>query len=131
MRIDIVHPAARVGNTGNRTTALRIARLLGERHAVLVRRRWRHGGGDALLALHAARSHESIVAWKRRHPRGRLVVVLTGTDIYGAGAADPRTARSLELAWRIVALQPDAARRVPARWNAKTRVVLQSAVLPP
>lgn len=131
MRIDIVHPVSRVGNTGNRTTALRIARLLGSRHAVVVRSRWRHGAGDALLALHAARSHASVLAWKRRHPRGRLVVLLTGTDIYGPGAEDARTLESLALAWRIVALQADAAAMVPAIWRGKTRVVLQSSLIPP
>lgn len=131
MRIDIVHPQARVGNTGNRTTALRLARLLGARHAVQVRPRWRHGHSDVLIALHALRSQASIAAWKRAHPRGRLVVVLTGTDIYGAAAADERTLRSFEHAWRLVALQADAAARVPERFQAKTRVIVQSAVLPP
>jgi hypothetical protein len=131
MRIDIVHPLARVGNTGNRTTALRLARMLGPHHAVRVRPRWRHGHSDVLIALHALRSQASIAAWKRAHPRGRLIVVLTGTDIYGAGAADARTQASLEHAWRIVALQADAAARVPADLQAKTRVILQSAVLPP
>ena len=79
----------------------------------------------------ALRSQASIAAWKRAHPRGRLIVVLTGTDIYGAGAADVRTQASLKHAWRIVALQADAAARVPADLQAKTRVILQSAVLPP
>lgn len=131
MRIDIVLPIAKVAATGNRTTAERLRRLLAGQHETRLRRRWTHGRADALVALHAVRSAPSIATWARLRPSRRLVVVLTGTDIYGSDpSAAPILDRSLAAAWRIVALQDDAASRVPARFQGKVRVVVQSALLP-
>lgn len=131
MRIDIVLPIAKVAATGNRTTAERLRRLFAGLHETRLRRRWTHGRAEVLIALHAVRSAASIEAWARRRKGARLVVVLTGTDIYGG---DPRQAvvleRSLASAWRIVALQEDAAARVPRRHAARVRVIVQSAQLP-
>jgi putative glycosyltransferase (TIGR04348 family) len=132
MRIDIVLPIAKVAATGNRTTAERLRRLFAGVHETHLRRRWTHGPADALIALHAVRSADSIMAFARRSAHARLVVVLTGTDIYGGDARRmPVLERSLEVAWRIVALQDDAAARVPARFQSKVRVIVQSAQLPP
>ena len=83
MKIRIVTPAPPGSRHGNRNTALRWAahlRALG--HRVGVDTEWRGAGADALIALHARRSHASIAAWKNAHPGRALVLALTGTDLY-------------------------------------------------
>lgn len=84
--------------------------------------------GDALLALHARRSHDAIVAWRQAHPSTPLLVALTGTDLYRDLPAGDEPARaSLAAADRIIVLQDDASRYVPAALRDRCRVVVQSA----
>lgn len=120
MRIGIVTPAPKGSRTGNRVTALRYARIfrsLGHRAAV----RQEQGSEpcDLLVAIHATKSAASI---DRRRGRGPLVVVLSGTDVYGENRIE-----SLEAADRIVAFQPLAVEALPERFRAKCRVIHQSA----
>ncbi len=127
-RIAIVTPAGAGTRTGNRHTATRWARLLrGAGHRVAVALEWQGERCDALVALHARRSHDSIVRYRRAHPAGPLVVVLTGTDLYRDLPASAEARRSLELADRIVVLQEDAKRLLDPPLRRKTRVVHQSA----
>ena len=86
---------------------------------------WNGEPCDALIALHARRSAESIA---RFAASGKpLVVTLTGTDLYKdlPGSAEAR--RSLELADRIIVLQEAAPAELERRLRRKTRVVFQSA----
>ena len=86
---------------------------------------WNGEPCDALLALHARRSAESIA---RYAGTGKpLLVTLTGTDLYKdlPGSAEAR--RSLELADRIIVLQEAAPAELAPRLRRKTRVVFQSA----
>jgi putative glycosyltransferase (TIGR04348 family) len=81
---------------------------------------------DLLVALHAHKSHRSVVNFRRQNPEGPVIVALTGTDVY----RDIRTSRvareSLDLATRIVVLQPKATEELRANWRKKTRVIFQS-----
>jgi putative glycosyltransferase (TIGR04348 family) len=127
-RIAIVTPAPPGSRTGNRQTAARWARMLradGDR--VAIANEWTGARCDVLVALHALRSHASVSRYRQAHPRGSLVVVLTGTDLY-KDLPDSRSAlESLRLADRIVVLQPEAVRLLPKALRAKTRVVFQSS----
>ncbi len=70
-------------------------------------------------------------AYRERYPEGPLVLALTGTDIY-RDLPDSREAReALEMADRLVTLQPLAIMKVPARLRGKARVIFQSAEPPP
>ena len=127
-RITIVTPAAAGTRTGNRHTAQRWAallRALGHRVAVAVE--WDGRACDLLIALHARRSHASVARFRAAHPSAPLVVALTGTDLYRDLPASAEARRSLELADRLVVLQDEARRALPARLRAKIRVVYQSA----
>ena len=126
--ISIVTPAGAGMRNGNRHTALRWASLLrGAGHAVSVAVDWRGETCDMLIALHARRSHGSIVQFKKKFFEKKLVVVLTGTDLYRdlPGSAEAR--ESLELADRLIVLQDQASRELAARHRRKARVVYQSA----
>jgi putative glycosyltransferase (TIGR04348 family) len=127
-RIAIVTPAAAGTRTGNRHTATRWAQMLRSTgHRVSVAVEWQGERCDALVALHARRSHGSIARYRDARPGGPLVVVLTGTDLYRDLPASTEARRSLELADRVVVLQDDAKRLLDPAVRRKTRVVYQSA----
>ena len=80
-----------------------------------------------MIALHAWRSADSIRRFDELYPDRPLVVALTGTDINAYLDSDPApTLRSLACADRLIALQPLARRRVPARYRQKVSVIHQS-----
>jgi putative glycosyltransferase (TIGR04348 family) len=126
MRIALVTPAGPGTRNGNRHTALRWAAFLrGAGHQVSVSVQWSPQiRADAMLALHARRSHASIKAFPRRKP---LVVALTGTDIYRDVHRSTEARESLDLAARLVVLQPRAADELPTGLRRKVRVVVQSS----
>lgn len=126
MKIALVTPAGPGTRNGNRHTALRWAAFLrGAGHRVQVSTQWEAGvPADAMLALHARRSHGSIKAFPQDKP---LVVALTGTDVYRDIHEAPDARESLELAHRLIVLQPQAARELPVRLRRKVRVVVQSS----
>ena len=119
-------PAGPGMRNGNRHTALRWAAFLrAAGHAVEVSVQWSpERGGDAMLALHARRSHPSIKAFPADRP---LVVALTGTDLYRDIHESAEARESLELAHRLIVLQPMAARELAPRLRRKVRVVVQSS----
>lgn len=83
MRIGIVTPAPPGSRYGNRITALRWARILrrlGNRVSIL--EAYVDQSFDLLVALHARRSHASIISFQRQNPAAPVVVALTGTDLY-------------------------------------------------
>jgi putative glycosyltransferase (TIGR04348 family) len=133
LRVALVTPAPPGSTSGNRVTALRWARILRDLgHRVRVIERYGGGGGfDALVALHARKSAPSVERFARDHPQAPLVVALTGTDVYRDIKRSAVARRSLELAGRLVALQPLADRELPGHLRRKVHVIRQSARRPP
>ena len=129
MNIILITPAPPSSRSGNRTTALRWARILRELgHRVRVATQYRGGSADLMIALHAWRSADAIRRFREQHPDRPLVVGLAGTDIYDYIDRDPaRTLPSLALADRLVGLQDLAHRRLPRRHRGKFSVIHQSA----
>lgn len=86
-------------------------------------------GQDAacLVALHARKSAKSVLAYRAAYPRRRIILVLTGTDVYRDIRHSRTAVRAMEAADVLVTLQPDAIRELPARLRAKARAVVQSA----
>jgi putative glycosyltransferase (TIGR04348 family) len=127
-RIEIVTPARAGTRTGNLHTAQRWAGFLrASGHQVTVGTEWGGRHCDLLIALHALRSHGSVMAYRQAHPGGPLVVVLTGTDLY-RDLPDSRRARmSLALADRLVVLQPEGVKLLPQALRRRTRVIYQSS----
>src|SRR5947208_872765 len=83
MKIALITPAGARSRSGNRHTATRWAAMLRSLgHKVRVSVRWDGRAADAMIALHARRSHASIAQFSERFPDSPLVVVLTGTDLY-------------------------------------------------
>ena len=129
MHIGIVTPDIQGWHTGNRVTAHRWARLLGELgHTVSVESVWRGQDWQALIAVHARRSHHSICAYQEAYPQRPLVVALAGTDLYvDYPKRDADVLDSLARADWIVALQARALDVLQPDIVKRTRIILQSA----
>src|SRR5262249_37455238 len=82
-----------------------------------------------LVALHALRSAASIECYRSAHPDAPLVLALTGTDLYGSIHTHPAARRSLDLATRLIVLQPLGLAELPADVQERTRVIYQSVPL--
>src|SRR5579871_2002087 len=131
MKILLVTPAPAGSRKGNRVTAERWARFLRELgHHVRVAPEYHGQRCDLLIALHALKSHASIRRFRGERPRDPLVLCLTGTDLYGDIHTRPEARVSLELATRLVVLQPLGLDALPGPLRGKARVIYQS-VPPP
>jgi len=132
MDIVVITPARPASRSGNRTTAVRWAKLfrrLG--HSARIATEYDGKSADLMVALHAWRSAGAVDRFRKLHPDRPLVVGLSGTDLYEYIDRDPQpTLRSLETADRLVALQDLARRRLPPRFRGKLRVIHQSAPPP-
>jgi putative glycosyltransferase (TIGR04348 family) len=127
MKICIVTPAPRGSTRGNRITAERWAGLLRKLgHRVTISQDYRSQQVDLLIALHARRSHSSVVRFRQTNPQRPIVLALTGTDVYQDIHEDSRARESLKIANTIVVLQPQALRELKAAERKKARVIYQS-----
>ena len=131
----LVTPALREANNGNWHTARRWAEFLSGYCDITLLKSWARGGGiseagilpQAMIALHARRSADSIKAWASACPDRPLIVVLTGTDLYRDIERDADAQQSLALATHLVVLQDDGLQALPSAYRGKARVIYQSA----
>lgn len=127
MRIGIVTPAPPRSTYGNRVTARRWARILRELgHRVTILQEYKAEAFDLLVALHARRSHRSVSRFHQEHPGRPIIVALTGTDLYRDLEKSKCARQSIELASRIVVLQPKAISELDKRLRQKVRPIYQS-----
>lgn len=127
MRIQIVTPARAGAHTGNRVTALRWRRILrGLGHRVHIAQRYGGEHCDLLVALHARRSAEAVFRFRKQHPRKPIVLALTGTDIYRDMPRSCAARRAMQLADRLIILQPLARKAIPPPLRSRARVIFQS-----
>ena len=131
MRIAVVSPKQPGLDTGNQVTSRRWARLLGDLgHRVTVEPEYDGRPSDGLVALHARKSFPSLERFRRDRPGKPVVVALTGTDLYGEIQTSPEARSSLEVADRLILLQPAGLEALPPPARAKARVIYQSATRP-
>lgn len=128
MNVRIVTPAPRRTRKGNRVTALRWARVLKSLGAaVTIDTQYRGEPADLLVALHARRGFPAAARFRRERPEGKLVVALTGTDLYDDLPRSAEAHHALELADRLVVLQPLGVSALPPWARDKARPIFQSA----
>jgi putative glycosyltransferase (TIGR04348 family) len=124
--ICIISPALSAANNGNWQTARRWQQMLSADYHVEIMLQWDGEPYDAMLALHARRSADSIARWSAKFPDRLLVLALTGTDLYRDIAVDPLAQQSLKLAHRLVVLQDMGPKSLPAEFQSKCQVIFQS-----
>src|SRR5437764_15422189 len=131
MKIGIVTPAPPGSTRGRCITTERWAKLLRALgHRVTISEKYVNQQVELLIAVHARRSHASIVQFREAHPHRPIILALTGTDVYRDIHQNAQARRSLELADRIVVLQPYALRELKSAEQKKARVVYQSVKTP-
>ncbi len=130
MKISLITPAHKQSRAGNRTTAVRWAAILRDLgHKVHISQEYDGTKADAMVALHAWRSAQSIREFDRLYPDRPLVVALTGTDIYAFIKSHPKpTLGSITRADYLVGLHDLVADAIPKRFRPKVRVIHQSAL---
>ena len=134
MQISLITPARKLSRNGNRTTALRWARMLrGAGHRVRVDIEYTGEAADLMIAIHAWSSAESIQRFRNLFPGGLLIVGLGGTDVNTFLNSNPEmTLRSMEMADALICLHDLIGEALPAKLRRKLHVVRQSALpLPP
>ncbi len=128
IKIHLVTPDASVLRTGNRCTAQQWADLLGEIGCkVSICGPDQPIDSEILIALHGERSHDSIVRFRNERRGGKIVLAMTGTDIYPEPSE--KVTKSMELSDRIVVLQVKALEKIPVEFQKKCRVIVQSAAV--
>jgi putative glycosyltransferase (TIGR04348 family) len=95
-------------------------------YSVEVTESWSGSDAGLLIALHAYRSHQSMVAFKKQYPSRPIVLILTGTDIYRDIKNHSEVIQSMEMADQLVVLQSSAIHSVPAHLRHKVQVIYQS-----
>ena len=123
----IVSPALAAANNGNWQTAARWQRFLAPVASVTIATAWDGAPVDALIALHARRSADSIARFAAAHADAPVALVLTGTDLYRDLDSDASARHSLECASHVVVLQDEGLERLPPAARAKARSIVQSA----
>lgn len=127
MRIALVHPSSATTVHGNAVTAMRWAAILRDLgHDVTIPATYDGRRYDVLVALHARKSASAVTSFLDACPQGRVVVALTGTDLYPdleTTGVDPAV---LAAAARLVVLQPAGIAQLPSDLRPRARVITQS-----
>lgn len=129
MTILLITPGSSVRHSGNRCTASQWADILTEQgHEVIVcydiPETLPSVHTDLLIAMHGTKCHGVIARYRAAEPDGKVLLALTGTDIYPEPAAT--TKESMARADGIIVLQEKALEKVPADLRSRTTVVIQS-----
>lgn len=124
----IVSPPSASASAGNTVTARRYAQLL-RKLGYACRIAPSYEGQDAacLVALHARKSAKSVLAYRAAYPQRRIILVLTGTDVYRDIRRSRLAQRAMAAAEVLVTLQPEAIRELPRALRRKARAIIQSA----
>jgi putative glycosyltransferase (TIGR04348 family) len=125
--IEIVTPAPKGSLHGNRVTALRWQGFLEELgYAVVVNESWSGCDAAVLIALHAYRSHSSMMEFHKKYPDRPIILVLTGTDLYRDMSVHGEVLQSMEIADQLIVLQSSALDSIPSHLRHKAQVIYQS-----
>ena len=128
-RIGIALPPNNGVGTGNLRTAQRWLRFFHEfgydARILGLETPW---DGEILIALNAVKSANIIARYRRDQPTGKLVVVVTGTDLNHTESAEWKN--SLAAADRLIALQPLALKVFSKEEQAKATIIYQSQKAP-
>ena len=129
MKINVITPAKKHSKNGNRATAKRWARILGDAgHSVKIDVEYGGGDFDLMIAIHAWRSAPSVKAYLTKQPRHPLIIGLGGTDVntyMTTHSVD--TLDTMQKADALICLHGLIAEKLPEALVNKLYLVRQSA----
>lgn len=126
-RIEIVTPAPQGSLHGNRMTALRWQGFLEKLGCTVdITESWSGRDIDLLVALHAYRSHASLMRFKSQNLNKPAALILTGTDVYRDMEKHGEVLHSMEVADQLIVLQSSALKSIPSSLQHKAQVIYQS-----
>ena len=127
----IISPALAKANNGNWQTAARWSQFLRRDYRVTCiassDQVQLQSPPDILIALHARRSAKALRKFHQTSPDVPRIMVLTGTDLYRDIQTDADAQHSLQIATRLVVLQPAGLAELHPALQDKTSVIFQSA----
>lgn len=129
INILLVTPGSPVRHSGNRCTASQWAEILrGQGHRVVVcydvPATMPTAEADVLIAMHAVKCAGVIADYRAAFPAGKVLLALTGTDIYPEPSAVALA--SMREADALIVLQEKALEKIPADCREKASLVIQS-----
>jgi len=135
MKDVLIHsPFPRQDSQGNSTTADRLERILRQGGlSVEMEEEWYNGSeARCLVALNARRSAGAVEEFRDACPEGKVVIVLTGTDINHPemANADSVTRQTMQVADRLVLLHEGSLARIPEEWHERCDIIYPSVDLP-
>ena len=131
MKIRCLTPNFKYGTGGNLVTSQRWRDLLKAMgHDFQITSDPKPEACDLLIALHARKNAVGIRRMAKQFPHVPIVVVLTGTDLYQDIVGNQAAQHSLDLAKRLVVLQPFGMHALTDEYQQKTVTILQSAKPP-
>ena len=128
MKVCVASPYPLSELKGNSVTTDRIVAMLNE-GGVEARGSYGNDGepADILITLHAIKGAPAVFDFKKKTPNGRVIILLTGTDIYqGLAEGSQIGGDALQVADRIVVPQEAALRKLPEKVRGKTVVIRPS-----
>lgn len=128
MKVCVASPYPLSELKGNSVTTDRIVAMLNE-GGVKARGSYGNDGepADILITLHAIKGAPAVFDFKKKTPNGRVIILLTGTDIYqGLAEGSQIGGDALQVADRIVVPQEAAIRKLPEKVRGKTVVIRPS-----
>lgn len=125
MTVCVASPYPLTDLKGNSVTTRRVVEILNEGG---MEARASHGydgkPADVLISLHAVKGAQTVLDYKESHPEGKVVVLITGTDIYQSlPKGSDLGERALEQASAIVVVFERAIQSLAPRWRDKTVVI--------
>ena len=128
MKVCVASPYPLSELKGNSVSADRIVKMLNERG---IEARGSYGydsePADILISLHAIKGAPAIFEFKKKQPKGKVIILMTGTDIYqGLPEGSQIGEEALEEADRIVVPQEAAILKLPEEVRGKTVVIRSS-----
>lgn len=133
MKVLVTTPYEKNSLQGNTVTAKRVVSILQESgiESAVLSNDDEVGRADVLIALHARKSAHFIDEFLAVNPAGKVIVYLTGTDLYSdIPSCCEICEKSMELADALVVSQEASLSSVPERYCAKSVVVHKSIEIP-
>ena len=126
MKILLHSPVSTVRRNGNRQTSSEWEKILvGAGHEVRSIGHYEGESADLLVALHAVKSREAVLGYRETNPTGKVILALSGTDIYPEPSEEARD--TMARSDVLITLQRKAVEQIPVELQDRAVPVIQAS----